>query len=335
MKRRAAVAALLVVACGPAATPPLPAPPPVDAKLELTTAERLVAAPGLEWLVVATPRALAGDPSLIPWIASFASEERLNAYAKATGGIDLRRTEGLALAGYRDTRLTVAFVPHDAARAEAAFERRASVVEGRALDARNPQVLRVWGSTSEGREQLLSVGGRAIVLETGRFGPLRASEAFALGRLKRARPALESAPLDDVAKRLGPAPVRIFFPGPFVDEWRKGLGGLMAAATAVGVAVAPESQAAALTLRVRVVVLGAWGSEHRRAAAHLAGELARVVESPIGRLCGADRPVGEPEISSDEDSLRVDSRFDGRLVTQGLRDATTAEIDEIMSGFKR
>lgn len=333
MSLRPALLLLLVAACGPA-PPPQPAPPAIDAELHLASAESLVAAPGLEWLLVATPRALASDPALIPWVGAIASEERLDAYARATGGIDLRRAEGLAVAEYREARMTVAIVAHDAARAEAAFERRATIVEGRALDAHNPQVSRLWGTTSEGREQLVSLGGRALVLERGRFGPLRAAEAFALGRLKRARPALASAPLDEVAAPLGPAPVRVFFPGPFAGEWANGLGGLLAAATAVGVAIEPRAEAARLSVRVRLVVTGGWGADHARAAAHLADEVTRLTTSPLAHLLGANRPIEGPEVSSDSTVLRAEARFDGRLLTQGLRDATSAEIDEIMSGSR-
>jgi hypothetical protein len=113
-------------------------------------------------------------------------------------------------------------------------------VEGRAIDrkgAADAQLVRTWGSGAAGREQLAIFGTSAVGLEQGKLGPLRAAELFAEQRLKKASPALRSALLARASAVVGDGQLRAFAPGPFDAEWSKGLGGLLAATTAIGIAV--------------------------------------------------------------------------------------------------
>src|SRR5439155_13010949 len=116
----------------------------------------------------------------------------------------------------------------DPAAVEKSFAERALRLEGRAAD--HPDVIRTWGDLGTAREQLLIFGKRGVGLEVGGFGPLRAAELFAEGRLKKASPIFRSPPLDLAASALGPAPARLFFAGPFDSS---GLGGLLKVASAV------------------------------------------------------------------------------------------------------
>ncbi len=312
-------------ACGggvaPAASAPLPEP------LALGTAVDLVPAAGLVWLVDGRLRELFSSGALIPAIALVLPASRLDAFAHRHGGIDLRSATELAIAGYPQATLAVARAVLDPARVEGAFAARAVSVEGRAVEG---SVVRTWGTVGSARQQIAILGREAIALEQGRFGPLRAAQYFAQGRHKRARPALLAEPLARAAALLGDAPLRAFAPGPFEGATARGLGGLLAAATAVGGAATPVDRDPGGALAVRFVVTGAWGADAAAAAERLRAAFDVLASDPLGRLMGVDRPLEGPRTSSDSEALRLDVTVDALALGKGLRDATSATVDEVM-----
>lgn len=334
----AIAAAMGVASCGP---PPKPAPPPPPATpLALSPACSLAPAAKLEWVVDARPRAIAETPELVPAIALVVPERRFVAHAQGTGGVDLRQVQDLCVARYPETTLVVARTPIDPRRVEEAFSARAKTVEGRAVDVANPPVVRTWGDIPGGREQLVVFGRDAVATELGRFGPLRAAEAFALGKLKKATPALRGKALAPLAAHLGDAPLRVLAPGPFEGETARGLGGLLGAATAIGVAArVPSKEELAVRhvtttvttpIHVRVVLTGAWGEDGPRAADRLAAAANVVAESGLGHLLGLHRPIDGPRARAEGDALVFEAIFDGMLLARGMHDALDAEVREIM-----
>jgi hypothetical protein len=326
MTRREALALLLLplpAACGGRAAPA--SEPVVAPALTVSPAVDLVPAAGLVWLVDARLRELFSSATLMPALARVLPEERLDAFAKRHGGVDLRQMTELTLAGYADAVLAVADQVVDPGRVEAAFVARALGVEGRAEDG---PVVRTWGTVGNVRQQLAILGREGVALEQGRFGPLRAAEAFARGKLRRALPALRAEPLAKAAALLGDAPLRAFAPGPFEGSWGKGLGGLLAATTAAGAAATPRER----VLDFRFVLTGAWGADAAAAATRFEAAFQLLAADPLGRLMGVDRPVVPAAATGDAEALHLQVSLDAEQLGRGLHDATDATIEEVMRG---
>jgi hypothetical protein len=333
-----AAAALLVLAasasgCGPTAPPAPPPPPPVP--LHLSPACDLAPSAGLEWLVDARPREIAEIPDLIPAVSTVIPEARFRAFAEGHGGVDLRGMKELCVARYRDAQLVVARGPLDPARVERAFADRVTRAPSRAIDVPNPPVVRLGGEIAGAPERLVLFGREALALETGAPGAppgidgrvARIAEAFALGKLHRAAPALRGAALAKAAAVLGDAPLRAFAPGPFEGETARGLGGLLRAATAVAASARFAGPPARIALRL--VLTGAWqkdgpAAERLAAAAHV------IAESALGHLLGVNEPLATPVVRATEDALVLDAVVDGNALARGLHDALDAEVSDIL-----
>ncbi len=334
----------LSIACGTKDPPKAPAP---DApKTHLSPVEDLVPAAGLSWLVLARPREIAAHADMIVALHYFVSEERLNRFAVANGGVDLRSIDELAIAKYPDTTLYLARTHLDPARVESAFATHLGSIEGRVIDrkgGRDEQIVRAWGQASDGREQLAIFGIDAVGLEQGKFGPLRAAELFADRRLKRASPALRAAPLSRAATLIKDAPLRAFAAGPFEGEWSKGFAGLLAATTAVGIAVrlptptptpmpnpTPTPTPTSVPLSFTLTLLGAWGADASAASERLLAVYGTLSSNPLGHLCGLDRPLTPPRARTEPDALILDVTLDALALARGLHLALDAQVDEIM-----
>lgn len=326
-----ALAPFLLLACGlagcgpkPLATPP--APPPVP--LHLAPACDLAPSAGVEWLVEAKPRTLAELPDLIPVIALVVPEARFDTFTAAHGGVDVRQIQELCVAKYKDTFLSLARAPFDPARIERTFVDRVTKPGGRQLDVPSPPMVRVWGEVNGEPQQVVTFGRELVALEQGRAGPIRAAEAFAQGKLRRASPALRSGSLARAVELVGEGPLRAFAPGPFEGELAQGLGGLMRASTAI--AASARFVGAPARIALRIVLTGAWGKDAPAAAERLAAAVHVVSESAFGRLLGLHHPVVAPQVHTVEDALIVEVTLDGTALARGLRDALDAEIGEIM-----
>lgn len=323
-----AIAIALATGCGGKRPPPTPpGPPPVP--LHLERACGLAPAAGLSWVVELKPRAIAEIPDLIPAIALVLPEERLQTFATAHGGVDLRQVQDLCVARYKSALLSVARVPLDPEKVAAAFETRATSTVTRTFLASNPRVVRLSAEVSAEPQQLVVFGRESVAVEQGKAGPLRAAEAFAFGKLKKAVPALEGAALRRVSEVLGDAaPVRAFAPGPFEGETGSGLGGLMRAATAVGASARWAGSGSGIA--VRVVLTGAWGDDAPAAAERLGAAAHVLSESAVGHLFGLHRPIRAPSVHVEPDALVLDAVIDGAALARGIHDAVDAEVADIM-----
>lgn len=323
-----AATALTTIGCGGPRAASAPPPPP----LHLRPATDLAPAAALVWLVDAHPRDLFANPELAAAVAGLFSEEQLTSFAKRHGGVDLRQLDELTIASYPETTLFLALGVLDPARVESAFTSRARVLDGRGLDRQaGPlgSITRLWGTVNEQREQLAIFGHEAAGLEIGRFGPLRAAEAFAQGKLRRAQPALRSQPLARASDLFAGAPLRLFAPGPFDGDYAHALGGLLGASTAAAVAVDPLEGGA--SLRVRIALLGGWTRDDASpAGARLAAAVNTVMASSIGKLCGLDDPISAPRTALVDDALIAEFAVRSAPLFRGLRAATGAGVDEIM-----
>jgi len=324
----------LVIGCGHAPEP-IAAPPPVP--LHLEPLADLAPAASLSWLVDVHPRALVLDARLAVPLARVFPDERMKAFARVSGGVDLREADAVVVASYPSAILLLGHQFVDPKRVETAFRARVITLEGRVVEGlpADPRaaITRLWGPTGTEREQIAIFGVNAVGLERGRFGPLRAAELFAEGKLKRASPALHAPPLSRVAELLGEAPLRGFAPGPFEGELSRAAGGLLGATTAVGGAAhvvegAPGQSAA---LAIHVVFLGAWGAEAGAAAERLRAVFDVAAASSIGRLLGIAHCRAGPAVAGSAEALTLDFTLDATVLAEGLRAATGAEVSEIMA----
>jgi hypothetical protein len=340
MTRRESLALLLcaLASCREAAQPTQAAAPLPASTLKLDPLVALVPAAALVWLVELRPSDIWHDRVLGPAVATIVKPERLEAFARHSGGVDLREMRALVVAGYDGTTLALARTTTQPARVEAAFAARALSVEGRAVDG---GVTRCWGIVRGDREELALLGGEGVGLERGHAGPLQAAVYFAQGRLRRALPALSADPLARGAALAGDAPVRAFAPGPFTGEWGRGLGGLLRAATAVAVVIRPVARADRTPERsdrqgtdaidARLIVTGAWGDEAPLAAQRLAAAFRVLADDPLGQLLRINHPLEEPRLSADRDAVQLGLVLDSEALAKGLHAATDAKIAEIMA----
>jgi hypothetical protein len=204
-------------------------------------------------------------------------------------------------------------------------------VDGRAIEG---DVTRFWGTVGTEREQVAVVGGDAVGMERGRFGPLRAALYFAEGKLRRALPALRAEPLARAAALLnadGPAPLRAFAPGPFEGEWAGGVGGLLRGATAVAGAARPRERAPNGSLWISLVLTGAWDDQAPAAAERLRAVFGVFADDPLGRLMGLRQPLDGPRVSWEKDALRLDVVLDPLELGRGVHAATDAKMAEILA----
>jgi len=295
--------------------------------LHLEPACDLAPSAGLEWIVEAKPRAVAAIPDLIPAIALVVPEARFAAFTESHGGVDVRQITDLCVAKYRGSMLTIARAPIDPQRIERTFADRVTHAGGRTVDVPNPPVVRAWGEVNGEAQQVVTFAREVVAHEQGKAGPIRAAEAFAQGKLRRASPALRGT-LSRAVELTGDAPVRAFAPGPFEGDIAQALGGLVRASTAVGFSA--QFAGAPAKIALRIVLVGAWGKDAPAAADRLAAAVHVISESPFGRLLGLQNPVVPPRVRGTEDALIIDVTIDGMALARGVHDALDAEIGEIM-----
>jgi hypothetical protein len=341
---RTLIAALLLsLSCGA----PAPAPPPAEKPIELPALVDLAPAAGLDSLVDAHPREIAAHPELLPLLLQVVPEEQLRTFARRHGGVDPLKLEDLVVASYGGTTLALAGGDFDGPRIERAVADRTTRVTGRHVDRRGgplSSIVRLEGDSPDEHLVVVLFGRRAVGVETARastpraIGPLRASELFATHKLARARPALRAAPLDAAAAALGPAPVRIFFPGPFEGESAKGFAGLLRAATAVAIAVRPHERDRSdpndlhqpVALDVTIELMGAWNDDAPAAGQRFAAAVEAIGRSDLGRLCGLHELIRGPVLKTSPTVLSLFAVVDAAHLASGARAATSSQIDEIM-----
>jgi hypothetical protein len=247
--------------------------------------------------------------------------ERLDALALATG-VDVRKVEASAAAGYALGTLYVALLPSsDAGHARARFEARLSA--GAVVNRRRPNVYRITGTRAGAPHALVTVDDRLLVYAVDDLALARIAEAYAERRLKSPT-ALLGASLSELPELPAGTLATFYAPGPFEGEWRRAASGLLGSALGVRVAVRRGEGA---SLRADVVAVGDWPEVDR--AARAAEAWRGLASSSTGRLLGLDQ-AKNLKIVADLHHLTWSADLLLGPLVAGLRAATVANVPEIL-----
>lgn len=317
----AAALALLATACDRERAPaPVSHPEPQHPPIHVGPLTDYVPAAGLRWMIVAHPAELAAMADLREALEPLIDDERLRAFAEATG-VDLRRTKSALVARFDYATLYMAQVPSGDAAARRFEERLAS---GARRVAVHPLITRATGVREGTPQTFVQVSGHLVAISVGDPTPARVVELFARRKLTRTVPALEGAALTKLpAELLAGAPIRVYFLGPFSETWARGARGLLSSALAAAIALWPNGG----QLRARLVLAGEWEGED---GAQLLLAYQDLIESPLGRLLGLHRPAKEPELTVRESFLELEATYALRPVLSGLHAAVAAQLREMM-----
>ena len=333
MKRRVflTAAASLLSGCGGPSTTQVSPPKAPSKPLVLSSLEALLPLAGLRWLVLARPREIAALEWLQPAIAMVLDKERLDRFA-AVVGFDLRTVPDAVWASYRGDPedISVELIRHtsDPLVIERSFRDRLSADVVRSVDDAN--IVRASGRIGQSLHAMASMGPQVVCFQqegSAERGPCRVATLLALGRLKRTKPVFADEAIVALAKRIGPAPVRAFAPGPFDGELARGARGLLAAATAVGMSASPTERESVL---VQIAVAGDFSRSGDLAAEQLVASWNDLASRPLGRLMGLDAPLAPPMRAYASDAVTLVAELDPRKLAKGLADATSNQIREIM-----
>ncbi|MFO0760928.1 MAG: hypothetical protein U0359_30910 [Byssovorax sp.] len=338
MKRRGFLGAVLgsiaASACGAPATT-APAPPKAQLLPPLDTVgplHKLLPLAKLRWLILARPREIASLPALIPPIGLVVPEENLNRFAASTG-VDLRQIPEAAVALYAEEKgaesmLYLARHNGDPATIERLFRARLIGGEHRAED--RPDLIRLSGKLGLSQSTLVLIGRDILGVQQGGSptrGAARIAGLYAEGKLKKSPSALAEEPLRSLAERFGDAPIRAFAPGPFEGELQRGARGLLAGATAIGAAARPSARDG---IALSIAVAGDFSKSGDPASRELGRAWDELAKGSFGHLLGLDQPVEAPLLTFSPTAVACAVELDPQKLARGLRDATSAQIAEIM-----
>jgi hypothetical protein len=312
------LATLLAACSNPSSTHP--AAPPA-APLYHGEISDFVPAAGLRWLVVGSPRALAGESALQPLRQHWVESGRLAAYAKATG-IDLLRTERALAAGFDTGTLYIADGSAWVAPPERLFtERLAGSERSRQT---HPRLWHVSGVVGSEPHALVRVGDELVAVAVDDLALARAVELRALGRLQRVPRAFDGAALSRLpSEARAPHELSIFLLGPLDAEWASGGGGLLAAAEALAVTLSLVDTKLELVL----VLAGRWqpGDERR-----FEDVWSAFATSTLGRRLGTGRPVSAPEARGSETLLTLRTRLEAGAFVSGFTALMLGNLSDLL-----
>ncbi len=255
-----------------------------------------------------------------PAVGRLLPSERLEALALATG-VDVRRLESAALAGYALGNLYLVLLPtSDGGHARARFAERLSV--GAVVKQPRPNLYRIAGTRAGSPHALVAVDDRLLAFAVDDPTLARIVEAYAERRLKSPT-ALQGASLSKLPQVAEDALAAFYAPGPFDDEWRHAMGGLLGNALSLRVAVRRGDGA---TLRAELVAIGEWTGADREARA--SGAWTALASSSTGRLLGLDQ-AKNVKVVADLHLLTWSAELPLEPLVAGLRAATIANVPEI------
>lgn len=318
------VGALLTGCAG--GKPPLPPPIP-PRPLALRPVTSLVPAGGLSWMIDARPLELLRDPRAAKAVLTLAPQAREDSLAQHLG-LDVRSAERLVFARYGDTTLVVVDLPHDRERATSKFVERISGEPVRVVD--DPRVAWVSGKIGASARAFADLDGEVAVYEAGPSLPLRAAVAFAEGKLKKAKAALTTAPLDTLVPHLSADQIALYAPRRSGDAWADGKHALFDEAHALGLGLSTAPEGA----KLRFVVTGDFAGHVDPAMARLRKIVDDVAVSPLGHLLGLDQKLAEDVAAPSDKALSLARVVSFERLADGLRAAVAADMPEIF-GPKR
>ena len=280
----------------------------------------LVPSGGLRWIVLCRPAELLADETVRALLATAFDGNRYDAFAEDTG-VDLRRVERAVVAGFDAS--TSYLVRGGFDRANVAARWRDRLVHGAAHASAREDVTRIRGDVGTTPETLLLLGAQVACFTVGGELPARAAEAYALDRLHAPR-ALAGPPLASLVAHFGDAPLIALAPGPFEQRWAHAARGLVGAASAVGVALAPTSGRVGL----RIGLAGVPREPGDRAVRLLRAAWDDLAAGPIGGL--ALRGCSAPTTSIEGDVVALRSDLDAGTLGRGIAAALHLGIADIM-----
>ncbi len=290
-------------------------------------------APGLRWLVLASPRAVTEERAFWNALRELVSERAFQDLS-ARNGFDLRQSASALVAGFDfGTLYLVSADGHDA-RITEHFQSR--LLQGAKVARPHPRLTRITGVAGTTPEALLRAEQQLVAVAVDDPSLVRLVEGYLLGRFRKTPTALRGAALAELAEFARDAPVRAFFPGPFDEHHVPGplRGALLASATAVACAVSIRDRDAtgapddSLTFHVRLALAGDWSRDETASSRLHAAWQALSVTSP-GRWFGLDRPVSPATVRASASLLELELDLDGRRLLEATRDAAHTELTEL------
>jgi hypothetical protein len=281
-----------------------------------------VPAAGLRWLVAGSPRYFADQPAFATLRQRWLTEQRLQAFARATG-IDLARTERALVAGFDLGTLYLVDASGWSERPEQAFIER---LAGSARVQRpHPQVWRVTGLAGSTPEALVRLDDALIALAVRDPMLARIVEYRARGKLTGVVPALRGAALSTLpAELLAPGPLRAYALGPLSSEVLPQGAGWLSAATALVLSAELDQD----TLRLRSAIAGSWDAERDRE--QLLGLWSAVGASPLGQALGLDQSRAEPSVRASERLLELAVELPAERVLAGLEALAAGQLNPLL-----
>jgi len=328
------------VSGGCAAPPPLPPKPAPVPPLATSNLAELLPEPGLVWALRARPRTIAQIPWLIPAIAAFAPEARLDAFL-ATTGVDLRQVTEAWFATYDlgrgESSIQVFRHGADPALIERRFRERLSSNVERIAD--RDDLVRLGGGIGPERHVMTLLGRDLVIFERGataRRGASALLSARARGELRDVTSIERSESLGPLLRRFGDAPLIALSPGPLDSALgskpagggeRSELGDLLAVSTGAGVGVRPTAREG---IGIAVAVGGAFGDRAAQASEVLERSWSSLRKSELGRMLALDRDKGPalPTHAADIAALAVE--LDATGLAEGLRDLTELDLRRLI-----
>lgn len=275
-------------------------------------------------MVLGRPKEIASDASLAKAIELLLPKERLEAHSKDSG-VDLRQLSDGLIAGFDHATLYVADARNSSTTAEERFSER--LLAGTRIHRPHPRIHRLSGVVGQTPETLVRIDERLVAVSVGSALPARIVELYARKKLTKSPSALRGSALSSLpVAELERAPMRFYAPGPFTGEWTQGARGLLAAATAVGIAVKPAADG---HLSAVIVIAGSFGEAESDPAAQAALAWTDLTGSGLGKLLGFDQ-AEPPQIVATPDALRVSFEVAALPMAQGLRAAVMSEVWEIL-----
>jgi hypothetical protein len=325
----APAAAAWITGCG--AAPPPPSRPAGPPPIEIENATHLLALAGLRWLILCRPRDIVSVPWLLSPISTFAPEHRFLRFAESTG-MDLRQVREAAIGVYATESGDSSFylVRHggDAQTIERAFRRR--LTGGMRRSVLESGITLVSGTIGASTHVLVVIGRDIAGFQQGGSlsrGPARIAALYAEGKLKRSPTVLAEEPLRSLDARFGDAPFRAFARGPFEGELARGIRGLLAGATAAGIAARPSVREGIL---VAIAITGDFSTSADAASQALLSEWTRISESSFGHLLGLDQPADRPLPTHGDGAIALAVELDPKKLAAGLAAATMSQVEDIM-----
>jgi hypothetical protein len=278
--------------------------------LQLGALTDFVPAAGLRWLVTGSPRYWAGQPALAGLRERWLTDQRLQAFAKATG-IELIRTERALVAGFDLGTLYLADGSGWTQKPELPFIER--LAGSARVQRTHPRVWRVTGLAGSTPEALVRLDDAVVAVAVQDPMLARVVEYRARGRLPNVVPALHGAALSALpAEFLEPSPLGAYALGPWPESSLPEGAGLLRAALALAARVELTGNA----LRVRIALAGAWGDPQDQQ--HLLELWQALSTSSLGHALSLDQPSAAPSAQTSEQVLGLDVEYDAEQLLAGL-----------------